>query len=123
MAAALILDAHLASGLAAAWADHLARDRRRSPHTVRAYAATAHRLIAFLGGYAGERVTPTTLTALTSADLRAYLADRRNTGLANASVARELSAIRGFLAFVAEREGVEANVPRLRGPRLKPGVP
>ena len=43
-------------------------------------------------------------------------------GLANASAARELSAVRGFLAFVAKGLGV-ATPPRLRGPRVKKGVP
>ena len=33
---------------------HLARDRRRSAHTVRAYQATAVRLLAFLGEHWGE---------------------------------------------------------------------
>ena len=40
---------HPAQALAAQWASYLQHDRRRSPHTVRAYVATAHRLIDFLG--------------------------------------------------------------------------
>ena len=40
---------HPARALAARWAGHLASDRRRSVHTVRAYVATAHRFIDFLG--------------------------------------------------------------------------
>ncbi len=100
------------------WADHLIRDRRRSVHTVRAYRASAERLTAFLRGHWGERVDRVTLAKATAADLRAYLAYRRSQGLGNASAARELSAVRGFLAW--------ANVeppPRLRGPRVKAGVP
>ena len=91
------------------FAAHLARDRRRSPHTVRAYAATAARLVAHLG----SARTPTT------AELRAFLAARRDAGIGNASAARELSAIRCFIKFI---EG-EAAVPRLKGPRVKKGVP
>ena len=41
----------MAHRLAASWAGHLQYDRRRSPHTVRAYVATAHRLIHFLACY------------------------------------------------------------------------
>jgi integrase/recombinase XerC len=52
--------------------------------------------------------------------LRAVLATRRNDGLGNASAARELSAVRGFLKFTV---GEEAELPRLRGPRVKKGVP
>ena len=102
-----------------AWADHLAHNRRRSVHTVRAYVATAHRLIGFLGGHWGEAVSPERLAQVSAADLRAYLAFRRGDGLGNASAARELSAVRGFLAFSAG----EGMTPRLKGPRVKKGVP
>ena len=121
MAAAVIL--HPASQLVEDWAAHLARDRRRSPNTIRAYVATAHRLISFLGDHTGEDVTGQTLRELEAADLRSYLAHRRMEGLVNRSAARELSAVRGFLAFVTGRDGEEADLPRVKGPKLKPGVP
>ncbi|ANC88329.1 recombinase XerC [Sphingomonas sp. NIC1] len=101
------------------WAAHLARDRRRSAHTVRAYRASAERLVAFLQAHRGERPTAAALARVSAADLRAFLAARRGDGLGNASAARELSAVRGFLAFVAP----DVAMPRLRGPRVKPGVP
>src|SRR5437764_541494 len=59
------------------WQHHLARDRRRSPHTVRAYVATAHRLIDFLAGHLGGPVDEAALAALRPADLRAFLTRRR----------------------------------------------
>jgi integrase/recombinase XerC len=71
------------------WSDHLARDRRRSVHTCRAYRATAERLTAFLQAHWGERVDRAALARATSADLRACLAVQ----------------------------------PRMRGPRVKAGVP
>ena len=101
------------------WADHLARDRRRSVHTVRAYQASAERLTAFLIGHWGERVDRAALARVTATDLRAYLAQRRESGLGNASAARELSAVRGFLAWA----NAEAAQPRVRGPRVKKGLP
>jgi len=102
------------------FAEHLARDRRRSAHTVRAYQATAERLIAFLQSHWGEPATRDKLGSVTPADLRAFLAHRRGEGLANTSAARELSAVRGFLKFAA---GAQGELPRLRGPRVKKGVP
>lgn len=102
------------------YAQHLARDRRWSAHTVRAYAATAERLVAFLQGHWGGAITREALAGITAADLRAFLANRRTDGIGNASAARELSAVRGFLKFAGE-EGAE--IPRLRGPRVKRGVP
>lgn len=107
-----------ARALAARWHDHLLRERRRSAHTVRAYAATAHRLIDFLERHIGGPVGVAELAALTPADLRAFLAVRRSEGLGNASAARELSAVRGFLGFATE-----GSVPTLKGPKQKRNVP
>jgi integrase/recombinase XerC len=113
---------HPARRLAVEWQDHLTRDRRRSPHTVRAYAATAHRLIDFLAEHLGGPVHALALTRLTPADLRAFLTIRRKSGLCNASAARELSALRNFLGFAATEQG-EGGVPRLRGPKRPRSVP
>lgn len=90
---------------------------------MRAYTATAHRLIAFLAEHLGGSVETDSLLTLRPADLRAYLTRRRATGLSNASAARELSAVRGFLAFVAAEQGREATLPRLRGPKKPRSVP
>ncbi len=106
-----------AGAWAAAWSEHLLRDRRRSAHTVRAYGATAVRLLAFLQAHWGEAVTRERLAVVSAADLRAFLAHRRGEGLGNASASRELSAVRGFLGWT----GTDA--PRVRGPRVKRGVP
>ena len=102
------------------WRQHLSLDRRRSTHTVRAYVATAERLVAFLAEHQGQAVTAASLARLEQADLRAYLASRRVDGIGNISAARELSAVRGFLKFVG---GAEARVPQLKGPRVKRGLP
>lgn len=105
--------------LAVQWAVHLARDRRRSEHTVRAYRATAERLVAFLTVHMGHAIDRAALASIDAADLRAFLAQRRGGGLTNASAARELSAVRGFLTWA---NGAHA-APRLVGPRVKKGVP
>lgn len=117
------LSGHAASLIAARWHDHLGRDRRRSPHTVRAYVAAAHRLIGFLADHLGGAVGGDSLGALSPADLRAFLARRRAEGLGNSSAARELSAVRGFLAFAAAEAGGERALPRLRGPKRPRSVP
>ncbi len=106
--------------LIAKWHRHLALERRRSPHTVRAYVASAERLLGFLMVHHGTPASEVTLAALPAADLRAYLAHRRHDGIGNASTARELSAIRAFLKFVGGEHGA---IPTLRGPRVKKGVP
>ncbi len=105
------------------WRSHLADNRRRSLHTVRAYVATAERLVDFLGDHWGDAPTDRRLASATAADLRAFLASRRGDGLTNRSTARELSAIRAFLAFAASEAGSESAPPRLKGPRLKRSLP
>ncbi|HEY0958335.1 MAG TPA: tyrosine recombinase XerC [Novosphingobium sp.] len=100
------------------WRDHLADGRRRSPHTVRAYVATAARLI----GY--EDTDWAALARFDTLALRQQLARRRVDGIGNASAARELSALKAFIAFARERAGVaDTAPPRMRGPRIKKGLP
>ena len=103
----------------AAWGDHLTDGRRRSPHTVRAYTAAAARLIE-----ATSARDWTAIAALDAGALRLQLARRRAEGLGNASTARELSAIKAFIAFARAQAGVgDEHAPRLRGPRIKKGLP
>jgi len=107
------------AALLEAWHNHLAQNRRRSPHTVRAYVATAARLLDAL-----QLQDWPAVARLDAADLRRQLAARRADGIGNVSAARELSALKGFLAFARAQTG-EANCapPRLRGPRIKKGRP
>jgi integrase/recombinase XerC len=114
---------HPAAALAAQWGVYLENDRRRSPHTVRAYVATAHRLIDFLGRYRGEEIVPAGLLGLGAADLRAFLADRRGEGLGPSSAARELSGVRAFLSYAAEQQGHHAQLPRTRAPKRPRTLP
>ena len=114
---------HPARALAARWDSFLAHDRRRSPHTVRAYVATAHRFIDFLGSYRGEEIGRFGLLNIAAADLRAFLAERRGGGLGPSSAAREMSAVRAFLTFAAEDAGNVAQLPRTRAPKRPRTLP
>ena len=109
--------------LLARWHDYLAHGRRRSPHTVRAYVATAARLIDASGAEGWATLAATDIRAL-----RLHLADRRlgktdKDGIGNVSAARELSALKAFLAFAQQQAGVPAAPLRVRGPRVKKGLP
>lgn len=102
-----------------AWRSHLAEGRRRSPHTVRAYVATADRLLDEVG-----EVDWRTLARLDAAALRNQLARRRADGIGNVSAARELSALKGFISFARVQAGeTDTAPPRMRGPRIKKGLP
>ncbi len=111
--------------LIAEYSAFLTNNRRRSVHSVRAYVATAERLTTFLTEHWGHIADRIALAAISSADIRAFLAYRRNPsdragGLTNRSTARELSAIRGFLRFVL---GESAVLPVMKGPRVPRSLP
>ena len=114
---------HPAALLAASWSNYLEHDRRRSRHTVRAYVATAHRLIQFLGRHRGASIDRGALASVSASDLRAFLADRRASGLGPASAARELSGVRAFLKYAAERDARHAQLPKTRAPRRPRTLP
>jgi len=90
---------------------------------VRAYVATAHRFIDFLGRHRGEKIGRFGLLNLHASDLRAFLADRRGDGLGASSAAREMSAVRAFLTYAAEEEGNSPQLPRTRAPKRPRTLP
>ena len=102
-----------------AWRSYLDHSRRRSPHTVRAYLACAGRLLKQRESWGWSD-----LARLEGPDLRRHMASRRAEGIGNASAARELSALKSFIGFAREQAGVpDPSPPRLRGPRIKKGLP
>jgi len=117
------LETGTVASLAARFGEHLAHDRRRSAHTVRAYVATAHRFLQFMARYRGEEIGRYALLTIAPTDLRAFLADRRIEGLGPSSAARELSAVRAFLKFAAEELGEQPQLPRTRAPKRPRTLP
>ncbi|MDP4575225.1 tyrosine recombinase XerC [Qipengyuania sp. G39] len=102
-----------------AWHDHLAIGQRKSPHTVRAYHKAAEGLLT-----RQELTDWPEVATLTATRLRTHMASRRAEGLANSSAARELSALKGFIAFARAQAGHGVtDPPRMRGPRIKKGLP
>lgn len=109
--------------LAARFDEKLRLEQRASAHTARAYVATAHRLLDFLAVHRGEPASAAALTALEATDLRAFLARRRGEGLGASAAAREMSAVRAFLRFVAEQQGQAAVLPRIATPKRPRTLP
>jgi integrase/recombinase XerC len=110
----------------AAWLEHLTHERRASPRTVRAYGDNLVAYLNFLERHRGETVWLSDLGALTAAELRAYLAFRRQgeNALAPRSLSQSLSSIRAFHRFLDQRfETPNAAIDLVRGPRLKVGLP
>lgn len=108
-----------AADLLETWGDYLTHGRRRSAHTVRAYLACANRLLQAQDIHEWDQAA-----RVEAHHLRRHLAARRAAGLGNASAARELSALKNFIAFAREQAGdPDPAAPRVRGPRVKKGLP
>lgn len=85
--------------------------------------AAAHRFLTFMARHRGEAIGRYALLTIAPADMRAFLAARRNEGLSAASAARELSAVRAFLTYAAEEIGETPRLPRTRAPKRPRTLP
>jgi integrase/recombinase XerC len=106
------------------WLDAMAHERRASPHTLRAYGDDVSRFLSFLVTHIGGDIGVKTLATLTPADIRAFITERRRSGLGARGVQRALAAIRSFFRYLA-REGIADNpAPRsMRSPRAPKTLP
>jgi integrase/recombinase XerC len=86
------------------WQSSLANERRMSAKTVEAYSRDARQFVSFLAEHLGGRVTLVRLSRLGPADVRAFMAARRISGIGSRSLMRGLAGVRSFARFL-EREG------------------
>jgi integrase/recombinase XerC len=106
------------------WRQHLSGVQGRAALTVAAYTADVGRWLAFLAAHHGGGEGPAQLAAATPADLRAFMAAERGRGVAARSLARTLSAVKGFTGWLADREGVDASATlSARAPRFPRRLP
>lgn len=121
------LTATLPPALAAALADWLAQERAlkgAARNTAAAYARDVNRFVSFLCNHLGDGPSLARLAAVSQSDLRAWLAAERTRGLSPRSLARALSAVKGFTAWAADRTGVDATtVLSARGPKYRRKLP
>ncbi len=123
-AAALVPAAEEVMAALGAWLDHHAALPRSSAHTIAAYRQDLVAFLRFLTGHLGEPPDFAALERLTPSDIRAYLARQRASGLAAASIARGLSAVRGFFRSLERDHRIQGSALDLvRAPRLPHGVP
>jgi len=110
----------------AAWLDHLANERRASPRTIEAYLGAVSPYLSFLEQHRGETQSLSAMGTVTPAEIRAYLAHRRegDRPLAARSVSQALSAIRSYHGFLDRRLGTPNTALTLvRGPKVRPSAP
>jgi integrase/recombinase XerC len=106
------------------WLKMLADERRLSPETVEAYERDTRQFLQFLTGHCGGPPGISDIAELRSADLRAFLAARRNGGAGARTLGRGLAGVRSFLRFL-ERRGLAnaAGAAALRAPKQPKSLP
>ncbi len=96
----------------------------KSEKTIEAYRRDVSGFLGFLTSYKGGDVGLGALAGLTVSDMRAWMAHTRGRGLSARSLARALSAVKGFYGWLHMAEGVDnPAVASMRGPKTKARLP
>jgi len=107
-----------------AWLDHLKHERRLSVKTLDAYRRDLRQFFAFLTNHLGGAPGLADMDALRPADMRAFLARRRQHGAGARTLARGLAGVRSFLRFL-EKRGLAnaAGINAMRAPKQPKSLP
>ncbi len=106
------------------WQRHLGGEKRMAAKTQEAYARDAAQFLKFLATHLGGTPKLADLKDLRTADIRAFMAARRNDGAGSRTLARGLAGIRSLVRFL-ERDGAMngAAFRAIRPPRQKKSLP
>lgn len=106
------------------WLETLQSVRGRSAKTIEAYRRDVSAYLGAMAKHVGGPMGRRALAEVTVPDLRAWMAQRRSSGLSSRSLARELSAVRSFYAWLEQRHGL-ANpaVHAIRAPKVAQRLP
>lgn len=108
------------------WQDHLRALEGLAPNTLTAYARDVAGFLEFQTEHRGETAGLSALLSLPIADLRAWMAHERGRGLSARSLARALSSVKKFTAWIADRhhgDGEAGSILSARGPKYRRKLP
>jgi integrase/recombinase XerC len=106
------------------WRAHLEHERRLAANTLEAYARDLEQFFAFLTTHLGAPPQLADISSLKTADLRAFMAERRNQGVGAHTLGRQIAALRSFARF-AEKQGYAATTAfaSIRPPKQPKSLP
>lgn len=107
------------------WLAQLSAVEGASGATCAAYATDLRLWLGFLARHLGGGFGLQAALGAGAGDLRAFMAHERGRGVGARTLARRMSALRGFTAWLARREGIDASamIALARGPRYRRGLP
>ena len=106
------------------WLGYLQTQRRLSAHTLDGYSREIIFFQNFIQGHLGEEIDKKQLQKLTGADFRAYLAFRKNQKISDRSLARSVSILKTFFAFLQQKHDVKNDaISILRAPKIPKKLP
>jgi integrase/recombinase XerC len=108
----------------ARWLAYLGAERRMSTKTLEAYQRDVGQFLGFLTEHLGGQPSLKHLARLTPADIRAFMAARRNGGAGNRSLMRGLAGARSFARFLERNgKGKVGALAAVRTPKLPKTLP
>ena len=108
----------------AGWLDYQKALKGASDNTLKAYQTDVLGFLGFMSQHHGEAQGLGPISRLTITDMRAWMAHERGRGVSARSLARSLSAVKTFYAWLAEREGFEPSaVLSTRAPKFQKKLP
>ena len=106
------------------WLTGLAALKGRADNTINAYRNDVAGFLGFLQTHHGDALGTGVIARVTISDMRSWMASERGRGVSARSLARQLSAVKQFMAWLGERDGFDVTpVLSTRSPRFKRPLP
>lgn len=106
------------------WIGYLGNERRLAGNTLEAYRRDLDQFFDFLTGHIGHPPGLAQLSQLKTADVRAFMAQRRNGGAGARTLGRQIAALRSFIRFCDKRgHAATTAFTSIRSPKQPKSLP
>ena len=106
------------------WLVNLKNIKGLSENTIAAYKRDIKKFILFLRNYLGNDPTIIDLNRLSNNSFRGYLAEQKNLGNSNVSIARQISSLKSFFNYLIKIKKINNSpILNLKGPKQKKSLP